>query len=383
MKKALLLLFAGALCICSCTPKEEPYDYLDKEITGTAVEIPKGLDVRKIFLLNEGQMGSNNASLDLLRVNDGQYITSIWKKMNLNEGPSLGDVANDIVVIGNEVWMTINNSGYVEVISAKDETHITSITIPTPRSIAFDDKYAYVSSYSGAYITYGANYAITDSKNVKGHVYRIDLATHKLAGDPVEVGYQPEGLAVYNGKLYVANSGGISSSLPPAYAYDRTVSVIDTRTFEVEKTIDVEVNLQKVYSDGKGNIYVSSYGNYYSVHSCLWVIKADGSVAKVSDYASYSTISGDTVYCIGNENEFDYYSPAKWTAWSCKDGARQPWDISLGTVNPYGIAALPDGSFVISDAGDYYNPGNVSLFVNGAKKWTVAAGVCPGHFAIW
>lgn len=372
---------AFAACDVTIFP-EKPA--IDSELKGEVVDINGLSGFKKLFVLNEGQMGSNNASLDMLRLSDSNYITGVFKQMNPLEAAGLGDVGNDIIVVGNELWIAVNNSGLVEVLSAKNETEIISIRVPMPRCLAYDENYVYVSSWNGAVAAYGSDWSVdvSKSKNPKGVVFRIDRKT-KALGISVEVGYQPEGLAVYNGKLYVANSGGISSSLPPAYAYDRTVSVIDTRTFEVEKTIDVEVNLQKVYSDGKGNIYVSSYGNYYSVHSCLWVIKADGSVAKVSDYASYSTISGDAVYCIGNENEFDFYGPAKLTAWSCKDGARQSWDINLGTVNPYGIAALPDGSFVISDAGDYYNPGNVTLFVNGSKKWTVEAGVCPGHFAIW
>lgn len=393
MKKALLLLLAGALCICSCTPKEEPYDYQDKEITGTAVQIPKGLDVRKIFLLNEGQMGSGNASLDLLRINDGQYITGIWKKMNPNEGPGLGDVANDIAVNGNEVWIVVNNSGYVEVISAKDETHIASITIPTPRSIAFDDKYAYVSSYSGSYITYGANYTITDSKNVKGHVYRIDLATHKLAGDPVEVGYQPEGLAVSDGKLYVANSGGFASQLPPDYSYDNTVSVIDLKNFKFEKSIEVAINLDKVYSNGKGAVFVTSMGNFYDVHSGIYVI-VNGKVIKVDANISKSFLGDDgIVYAIGTESELDYYADHHYTLSSYRieeEGSENVlpsyYNVEFEVKSPYAIAVVDD-YLLVADAGDYFNPGSLSMYGNllltREKLWTVTTGVCPGHIAIW
>ena len=144
------------------------------------------------------------------------------------------------------------------------------IEVPTPRNIAFDDKYAYVTSWAGAFATYGADYTISDSANPKGCVYRIDLSTKKLAGS-VEVGYQPEGIAYYGGKLYVANSGGISSQLPPLYAYDNTVSVIDTKTFAVTQTVEVQVNLKNVYADGKGHIFVTTLGNYFDVHSGLYV----------------------------------------------------------------------------------------------------------------
>lgn len=339
---------------------------------------------KKLFVLNEGQMGSNNASLDMLRISDSNYITGVFKKMNPSEGAGLGDVGNDIAVIGDELWIAVNNSGIVDVLSARDETELAAIPVPMPRCMAYDDQFVYVSSWNGAVVVYGPNWSVdaSQSQNPKGVVYRIDRKTKKV-DNSIEVGYQPEGLAVYNGKLYVANSGGISAFLLPTYSYDKTVSVIDIRSFKVEKTIDVEINLQKVYSDGKGNIYVTSYGDYYSVHSGLWQIKPDGSVAKVADYASYSAVSGDTVYCIGNGNEFDYTAPAAWKTWKCKNGIKESWNISLDNVNPYGVAVLPGGGIVIADAGDYYNPGSVSLFLDGARKWTVQSGVCPGHFAIW
>ena len=378
------------MCFWACGPKEEPYIFGDKELTGTKVTLPDAFTARKVFVLNEGQMGSNNASLDVLRVSDGQYISGVWKKMNPDEPAGLGDVANDIAVIGDEVWIVVNNSGYVEVISAKDEKHIASVTIPTPRSIAFDDKYAYVSSYSGSFITYGANYAITDSKNVKGHVYRIDIASHKLAGDPVEVGYQPEGLAVYNGKLYVANSGGLASQLPPDYSYDNTVSVIDLKSFKVERKIEVTINLDKVYSDGNGAIYVTSMGDFYTQASSLWVI-IGGNVKKVADHCHKSFASGDMVYIVGADNELDYSAAHKYTLSSYHTESAGSTKVipTYYNVNipgmPYGICVV-NGYLLVADAGDYFNPGTLSLldiYNSSFEPWTVNAGVCPAHFAIW
>lgn len=385
MKKAFLLFFSGLLAFAACQDPVNPeQSSKDADLAGEAVDVSGLSGFNKLFVLNEGQMGSNNASLDMLRLSDGNYITGVFKKMNPREAAGLGDVGNDIAVAGDEVWIAVNNSGIVEVLSAKDETEIAAIQVPMPRCLAFDDKYAYVTSWNGAVAVYGPDWSVDagKSKNPKGAVYRIDRSTKQVAGS-VEVGYQPEGLAVYNGKLYVANSGGISSSLPPAYSYDNTVSIIDLASFSVSKTLEVEINIQKVWSDGNGNIYVNTFGNYYSVHSGLWCIKADDSVAKVSDYAAYTAIGGNTVYCFGNENEFSYSEPADWKAWKCRNGVKEEWNIQPGDIAPYGLTALPDGSIIIADAGDFFNPGKVSLFSNGVMKWTVPAGVCPAHFAIW
>ena len=380
MKKALLLLAFGALILGACQKdpqKETPSK--DSELTGEKVDVSGfSTNIKKVFVLNEGSMGSNNATLDFLRISDGNYITKAFEKMNPDAAAGLGDVGNDIAIIGDEAWIVVNNSGIVEVISAKDETEIAAIQVATPRNIAFDDKYAYVSSWAGAYVSYQD---ATDYRNPKGQVYRIDLKTKKVEGN-VEVGYQPEGLAVSNGKLYVANSGGISSQLPPDYAYDNTVSVIDTKTFKVEKTITAVVNLKNVYADKAGKIYVTTLGNYYDVHSGLYVIEGDNAT-KVSDYVSISASDGDAIYFVGTDSEYDWNATSHvYKAYSVKNGTRAEITLPVSGT-PYGLAAINSTTFMVADAGDYYNPGTVSCYSNGTKVWTVTAGVCPGHFAIY
>lgn len=389
MKKAFLLLSIGALFLAACQEKPdlpgsgEPQT--DEALTGEKLDVSFLFKTSgKIFVLNEGQMGSNNASLDFLRLTDGTYVTGAFKKMNPKAGAGLGDVGNDIVIHGDEAWIVVNNSGIVEVISAKDEKEIAAITIPTPRFIAFDGDFAYISSYAGAYVTYDSNYTVTASDNPKGAVYKVDAKTKKVLGS-VEVGYQPEGIAVYNGKLYVANSGGISSRVGPYYAYDCTVSVIDIASFQVTATIEIAINPQRVYSDGKGNIYVNSFGDFYSVHSSLWRIdtKNGNKVEAIADYATYTAACGETIYCIGNENEFDYTQAKKWNCWTCRDGVKSDLNLNLDGISPYSIGVIGPAEILIGDAGDYFNPGSVSLFFEGTRKWTVTAGVCPGHFAIY
>ena len=167
MKKAFLLLLGCAIAVCACqkTPQAETPSK-DASLTGTPVNLePFANAAKKIFVLNEGGLGSNNASLDLLRFEDSQYITGVFKKMNPAVGAGLGDVGNDIAVHRDEVWIVVNNSGIVEVLSAKDETEIAAIPIPTPRNIAFDDKYAYVTSWAGAFASYGQDYSLTDYAN--------------------------------------------------------------------------------------------------------------------------------------------------------------------------------------------------------------------------
>ena len=109
MKKATLLLLFGALAFCACRkdPVPEPPSK-DADLTGQKVDVsgfPES--ARKLFVLNEGGMGANNATLDFLRFSDGNYITGAFKKMNPNVGAGLGDVGNDIAVHGDELWIVV------------------------------------------------------------------------------------------------------------------------------------------------------------------------------------------------------------------------------------------------------------------------------------
>lgn len=367
MKKALwLLTIAVALTACHKDPPANP----DQNI-GT-IE-----GVGKVLVLNEGQMGSNNSTLDLISCSDGTYKNNVFKG---TDGQGLGDVGNDIVINGDELWIVVNNSGIVEVLNKDDLSEIAVIKVATPRSIAFDENYAYVSSWAGAYAVFGEDWSVTDYKNPKGCVYRIDLKTKEIKGS-VEVGYQPEGLAVSGDKLYVANSGGISYNV--TFTYDNTVSVIDTKSFSVSKTIEVAVNLNKVYADSKGLVYVTSLGDFYSLSSGLYTINQSGEVFIVDDYVSVSAFLDDCIYWIGNKEEFDYAATERtWKAFKCTNGDKEEIQLDLDGVKPFGLCALGGGQFLISDAGDYVNPGTVSLFRDGKKVKTVTAGVSPGHFAI-
>ena len=123
MKNQTLTVLCCALLCAACSKDYDPVPVPSKD---SSLEGPKqdmtwlGKGPRKLFVLNEGGMGSNNASLDFLRFSDGAYVTGAFRKMNPGIAGGLGDVGNDIAVRGDELWIVVNNSGIVEVVSAED-----------------------------------------------------------------------------------------------------------------------------------------------------------------------------------------------------------------------------------------------------------------------
>ena len=77
MKKALMLFTFGVLAAVACqkNPVPEP-PAKDASLKGEEVSVKEfPADIKKVFVLNEGQMGANNATLDFLRRSDGQKET--------------------------------------------------------------------------------------------------------------------------------------------------------------------------------------------------------------------------------------------------------------------------------------------------------------------
>ena len=101
-----------------------------------------------MYLLNEGNMGSNKSTLDYLDLSASDstvhYLRNIYSERNPSTVMSLGDVGNDCQVYGSRLWLVINCSNKVEVARASDAVRIGQVNIPNCRYVTFAGRYAYV-----------------------------------------------------------------------------------------------------------------------------------------------------------------------------------------------------------------------------------------------
>lgn len=346
--------------------------------TGTSVTSPFSGKVTGFYLLNEGNMGSNKATLDYFDYSTGVYLKNIFASANPFVARELGDVGNDLQIYGKKLYAVINCSNLVEVMDSRDAKHIAQISIPNCRYITFGNGYAYVSSYAGP--------VELDPNSRKGYVAKIDTATLQIVAE-CTVGYQPEEMVIENGKLYVANSGGYR--VPN---YDNTVSVIDLATFQVTKTIDVDINLHRMEKDRFGNIYVSSRGDSYDNHPRTFIISS--SLDQVTDELELLPVSdmamcGDSLYVVCCQ--WNYFTNSNEISYAVYDVVRREIVshnlITDGTEEqiqiPYGIAVNPETrEFFVTDAKDYVTPGTLYCFSkDGVKKWQITTGDIPAHIA--
>lgn len=328
------------------------------------------------YHLNEGSMGMNRASIDLFNARTGEYTVDIYSERNPNVVKELGDVGNDIKIYGNKLYVVINCSNKIEVLDKWTARRIKIINVPNCRYLAFNEGKVYVSSYSGP--------VAIDPNAELGFVAEIDTCTLELTRK-VTVGYQPEEMVIHQGKLYVANSGGYRSP-----NYDRTVSVIDLKSFKEIKKIDVGINLHRMQVDSGGDIYVSSRGDYYHTPSDLFVIDSKThEVRKLGLGVSNMCMDGDSLYFysvewsyLTNSNKITFGILNTRTKQIVNDKI-----ITDGTdrhiMIPYGIQVNPETKDIyIADAQNYVVTGYLYCYnPQGKLKWKVLAGNIPGHFA--
>lgn len=372
--KLLLLLFCLLLGNCREIELVMPTEYDILPFPADPNAEPVGL-----YLLNEGNMGSNKSSIDFVDYRTAIYSRNIYAEKNPNVVKELGDVGNDIQIYRGILYAVINCSHKIEVMEAATGKRITQIDIPNCRYIRFNGNFAYVSSYVGP---------VEINPNApKGAVYKINLQNHKVI-DKVTVGYQPEEMEIVGDYIFVANSGGYRTP-----DYDTTVSVIEISRFRQIAQIPVAINLHRIRADKYGKLWVSSRGNYKDVGSNLFVLEQSGGSYKVTHTmnkpCSNMAIRGDSLYYYSveysyetNSNQVNYgiinvKTMEIVTDNFVKDGTET--DIKI----PYGIALHPvTGDIFVTDAKNYVSSGTLHCYSrDGVKKWSVRTGDIPAHMA--
>ena len=212
-------------------------------------------------------------------------------------------------------------------------------------------------------------------------VTRIDTVSLTIDGS-VTVGRDPEGLCIKNGKIYVANSGGLD--FPD---YDKTVSVIDLNSFEEIEQIEVGLNPYQVFADNQGDVYVNVRGNYDDIAPSFKKIKPSKDSYEVSTLTGVSisefTIVNDKAYILHN----DWGKESEVKVFDCKTEEVVTENfVTDGTsiLNGYKITADAYSGDVYVTTSDYTTSGNVLCFDNkGECKFTLpSVGIGPNKIIL-
>jgi len=342
--KRLLLVLAFTSILSACRD-----DQNNKEPQPAPVAERKGL-----YVLAEGLFNANNSSLSYFDFEENTLSEDRFKEEN-NRG--LGDTANDIAVYGSKMYIVVNVSSTVEVVDAKTAKSISQIDMKNngvgrqPRYIVFDKNKAYISSYDGTV-------AVMDTASLQIEKY-------------ITVGRNPEQMAISNGKLYVANSGGLDYP-----DYDKTISVVDLITQTEIKKVEVVMNPRILAADAYGDVYVISTGNYADVKSHMSII--DSKTDELKSSAEFSggsmVIHQDIAYITAAGGKVKTYNVKTETLEKenfITDGT------AISTLYSISVDEI-SGEVFVTDAKNYVTKGEVTCFdPEGNKKYTISTGINP------
>lgn len=243
-----------------------------------------------IVLLNEGLFEQNNASLSFYSYAQSQVFQLVFKNEN---GRGLGDTANDFeayTLNGNDyIIIVVDVSSQVEIIERYSLKTVAQIPLfdgenaREPRRVKVNGDRAYVCNFDGTVAVINLNNYTVESL--------------------LEVGANPDGLAIVEDRLYVSNSGGLHFPV-----YDSTVSVINMNTNSVEETFKTRINAASMVVDSEGDIYLVSRGNHTDIPPALVRINTTtneveevldipvGSIALLNDWLYWYHQDEEAVY---------------------------------------------------------------------------------------
>ena len=341
MKRFFLL--AAVAVFAACENENSVPDVPPQDESGSAV----------CYVLNSGDWKSNNSSLTRYDLATGVAVQNYFEMQN---GRALGNTANDMVVYGSKMYIAVAGESTIEVTSLDAKSLKQIKCAAQPRYLAAAGDKVYVTYYDG-------------------NVARIDTAALEVDA-MVKVGRNPEQLAVYDGALYVANSGGMDYNTP--LGYDKTVSVVDLAAFEEVEKLEVACNPAIVVAYDKG-VFVGSYGNYADVPGTLQHISRDGGVSVVDGCSNMTEFchSSGTLYGFFSSYDANWNATITYLSYNVESGAvDSPWIKGMTLPVPYKVCAA--GEYVCVTSSDYINDGDTYLYdTDGMLVHTIPSGLNP------
>ena len=296
-----MLALGASFASCSDDDNEEPWDD-----SGSTVTLPR----ERVYILNEGTMGYNNATLAFYAPNgDADFIADIYKKQN--EGASLGDTGQDMLEYNGAIYVSVYRSNYLAKLNAAgveqarisfaDDADLSAGI----RYLAAEDGYIYASFYGGVVAKINANTLQVENK---------------LTGQ----GSNLEGVAIENGRLYVANSYTVTPE--GSYVYHTDVFVIDLRTFTRVETLEVAQNPNMMLEEDD-RVYLISWDYDRDQYVLQLIDPQQNNKVTELGYASHVAANDDVLYVV--DSRVDY---SNWPETSANN-TFYTYNVSTSTKN--------------------------------------------------
>lgn len=331
------LLFVFLLFSCKTDEK--------KEITPVSNE--SGVDV---IVLNEGNFGSGNASINWYNSSENKIYQHIFKSNN--QGRPIGDVVQSMQIIGDKGYIVVNNSQKIEVVNLSDFKSIGSIQgLTSPRYILpINESKAYVSDL------YADAISVVDLNN------RVVVKTIPTNGWTEQM-------------IRIEDS---------AYVCDLTnnqLLVLNLQTDSIIKRTQLIRQPGSMVKDKNNNLWVLCNGGFDEMIPRLYQINTSGDIIQVVNFDNINQYPS-SLLINQNKDQLFYFNEGIYRM-SITDQSipSQPFIEKNGRLF-YGMGFHPVSSeLYVADAIDYQQRGKVYRFdLEGNEVATFQAGIIPSGF---
>ena len=320
-KNLFLVLFIALVAFVSCGKKDTPAP-------------PPQPTSKGVFVLNEGTFTYANSSLSFYDFEKNEVENNIFFRAN---NAPIGDVGQSLALIGNDLYIVVNNSKYIYKVDAKTIVYkdkIEGFTSPRYMLPVSADK-AYVSDLASP------GFWVLNLKTNEKHL--------------VETGNATEAMVKVGNEVFVSNW----SNYYVMGASNNTVQVIDSETDELISEIEIAQEPNAMVVDKHNNIWVSCSGGYMPPQdpAIICIDAATHQIVKRFDLAEGSYPSG---LAIDGAGENIYFMNGGY-----------------GTLNVYKMsvdaAEIPEDPLITSASKVFYNlkvnPANGDLYITDAKNY--------------
>lgn len=302
---------------------------------------------KKVYVINEGNYGSGNASFTVFDPQTNQSIEDLYISQN---GFGVGDVAQSMTSINGNYYLVINNSKKIIVCDAQFKKIGQINGFNSPRYIqAITNQKAYVTDlYANA-------------------ISIVNLNSRLITGSIPCHGITEKMVMIYN-KVYVTNS-------ERAYVY-----VINTTDDQLTDSIYVGIGASSLVIDKNDHLWVLASGKSGNPAR---LSKINTLSHQAEDYWEFSAPDSPWNLCLnGNKDTLYYLNGDIFRMAISESGLPAEPIVKKGTKNYYGLGIHPNNSGIYaSDALDYSQHSTIYMYDrNGTQIHLFKAGINANGF---
>lgn len=334
--------------VTSCSKDDEP----KHDDTDSKVELPN----YRMFILNSGSIGANNSNISFYAPKEGKGIADIFYEQN---GFRLGDTGQDMIEDDDQIYVSVYGSNYLAKLNAAgvEQGRVSFTSDPElqggVRFLAEEGKFIYASFHGG----------------VVAKINKNDLS---IAGKITNIGANLEGVAIEDGRLYVANS--YSQSVDPetgknVYKYLDEMFVIDLKNFSLSQTLTVCTNPNQV-AEEDDMIFVIGNGNYADKgYECQMIDPKQNNKITSIAVATNMAVGNDKVYLVNSVTDWSSYTTTNtFFYYDIKAGRlvessfMKDAPIELASASIYMMTVDDETGDIYIGTSDYVSNGNLYRF---------------------